>query len=397
MRTRGGTLQNRGTSFRIAYYDLNHIRQYESFTTEDEARRELANRIADVGKGLPVSSKPNLITFGEPTVTFGELAVDVYNDYKINKRKSIDDLEARFRLHIIPVLGPRKAAQITAAHLNAYIVHRKSQKPTPSDGTINRELEAIRHAFKMGLYGGRILRMPKVPHLKESNTRSGFLTRAEVDRLTAAMKEPYRSFTMFGFLTGWRYSEIQGLQWRNVDFLAGEIRLDAGTTKSGAGRVFVMTDELRGLLRALDKKRRAATKTPDPAVKGVKPMQFKGMTAAANAHVFNVGQFRKTWKTACHAAGLPCVVVPVRKGGKRGAVKVVSAKHTFHDLRRSAAKALIASGIPERVVMEMCGWKTRSVFDRYHVVGIADLKMAADRINGARNGATGTRDTGSDQ
>ena len=57
----------------------------------------------------------------------------------------------------------------------------------------------------------------------------------------------------FAAITGWRVtSEVLGLEWRNVDFKAGDVRLDAGTTKNRQGRVFPMTVELRGLLETQD-------------------------------------------------------------------------------------------------------------------------------------------------
>jgi hypothetical protein len=37
------------------------------------------------------------------------------------------------------------------------------------------------------------------------------------------------------------------LEWRQVDFGAGEVRLDPGKTKNGAGRTLPMTRELREL------------------------------------------------------------------------------------------------------------------------------------------------------
>ena len=53
----------------------------------------------------------------------------------------------------------------------------------------------------------------------------------------------------FAYITGWRIpSEVLTLQWRNVDFKPGEVRLDPGSTKNRDGRVFLFTDDLRRLL-----------------------------------------------------------------------------------------------------------------------------------------------------
>jgi len=305
--------------------------------------------------GELASGKPVAATF--QTILFGELANDVLTDYEVNGFKSLDDQEARFRLHLIPFFGRRKVAQITTAEIQRYT--RQRQREGAKTGTINRELELTRHTFNLAIRGRKILHAAHVPMLREDNTRSGFFTREEVEGLCRYLEPPKDSFVMFAFLTGWRDSDIRNLKWENIDFQANEVRIFVGRDKNRKGRVFFMYDDLRRIL-----------------------MKVRPAVASPNDPVFKIGSFRKAWNTACYKAGIPCTVRPIVIRGhvQKGTVKVLKASRTFHDLRRSFAREMDRAGVRHGAIMALGGWKTDSVFRRYNIVSEGDLRDAMEQI-----------------
>jgi integrase len=192
---------------------------------------------------------------------------------------------------------------------------------------------------------GRLTRVPYVPSLREDNVRQGFFLEAgEFEAVASHLPEDLADIARFGYLVGWRKSEILGLAWEMVDRQGREIRLL--TSKNGWGRVLPIDGKLWDLIE----KRYAARQVH----------LLNGSTELARL-VFHVqgkpiGDFRKAWATACRKAGIP---------GK-----------LFHDLRRTAVRNMIRAGVPERVAMEISGHRTRAVFDRYNIVSTEDKRRA---------------------
>ncbi len=139
-----------------------------------------------------------------------------------------------------------------------------------------------------------------------------------------------------------------------MDFAGGEVHLDPGTTKTGEGRVFPLTAELRALLERSG----AVTRERERALGRIIQFVFTRPDGEA------VGSFNKAWARACRLAGCPGRVL--------------------HDFRRTAVRNLVRAGVPERVAMQLVGWRSRQMLDRYHIVSQGDLAEAAKKLDAAR-------------
>ena len=377
-KNKDGTIRESAVWWVKYYLNGRPIRESAETTKESEAKKLLKLREGDVARGVPVTARVSRITFKE-------LAQDMITDYKVNGKRSLDDLEQRLNRHVLPVFGARRAASITTADINDYKSARQDRRA--SNGQINRELTAIKRAFSLGLQAGKILMKPHIPMLREDNVRRGFFERAQFDALRQALPTYLQPVVQFAYITGWRIpSEVLRLTWTNVDFLGGQVRLDPGTTKNGEGRSFPFTTELRSILATQHQRRPKDAVCPWVFQHNGKP----------------IGSFYKAWNRACYAADLPCEVhfakdddgkvLCYQSGKKKGEpiIQRIDAEHIPHDFRRTAVRNLVRAGIPERVAMQLTGHKTRSVFERYNIVSETDLSDAARRLDLASGTVLGT-------
>lgn len=315
---------------------------YESSSSDDheEAERILKIREGDIAKGAPISGR---------RLKFKEAVDDVVNDYKVNGRKSLGHLERRLDLHLLPFFGRRRLAAIGAELIREYVVFRQDEGA--KSASINRELAIVKRAFTLAMQAGRVYAKPHIPMLAEHNVRAGFFSREQFDAVRRALPPDLRPVVTFAYFTGWRVpSEVLSLQWRQVDQSRGVIRLEPGTTKNAEPREFPYTaiPELKQMIEAqLDTTKQLA------------------QTGVISPWVFHrngkpIRRFDTAWHLACAAAGCP------------GRIP--------HDFRRTAVRNLVDAGVPEKTSMMLTGHKTRSVFDRYHILDGADLRAAVERL-----------------
>jgi integrase len=283
-------------------------------------------------------------------IRFDELVEDLEVDYRVNGYSTFNDLKRRLKLHILPRFSGSFAASITRSHIMKFIAARQEEGASPA--SINRELSIIKRCFSLGFENGKVITPPKFGLLPEHNARSGFFEVKEFRSVLRQLSGPLRPMITFAYITGWRIpSEVLLLEWRQVDFAGGLVRLDSGSTKERFGRVFPFTTELRTLFE----EQRSYTDEIQKDKGIVIPWVFHRNGGR------RIRSFRGAWATACKRAGLPGKIP--------------------HDFRRTAVRNLVRAGVPERVAMAMTGHRTRAVFDRYNIVSEGDLKAAASQLD----------------
>jgi integrase len=343
-------LRRRGTIWHIDTCIRGH-RIRESCETEDrnQAVSILRQRQAEVDQRGPLALRT-------PKLTFTDLARDFITDYRVNGKRSVGKAEKSVA-HLAQYFGGYRAVNITTQHVRAYI--EKRQRTGLANGTINRELAALKRMFQLAAKAKLLAtdHVPDVPMLKEAPPRAGFFEAEQFQTVLRYLRPEITPVALFAHETGWRLREVITLEWRQVDLTEGSVRLDPGTTKNGEGRVAYCSPELLGVLRA----QKAATRELEREKGIIIPRVFhrKGK---------RILRFLASWQTACKKAGVPGML--------------------FHDLRRTAVRNMVRAGIPERVAMQISGHRTRSVFERYNIVSTSDLREAAKRLSAHNNGST---------
>lgn len=280
-------------------------------------------------------------------VTFEDVTAGLVADYELRGRRSVRRMKGAVA-QLAGFFAGRKALHITTATLTDY-QHWRREKAKPA--TVSYELACLKRGFTLAVDRGLVPRAPKFPTLTVSNARQGFFEVSEFEKLCGELPDYLAAVARFGYLTGWRWSEIIGLTWDRVDFAAGMVRLDVGTTKNHDGRVFPM-DALPALL-ALLKGQRGYTDVVETVEARRVPFVFhRGGKQLKDSY--------GAWRSACKRAKLT---------GK-----------LFHDFRRTAVRNLERAGVSRSVAMRITGHKTEAVYRRYAIVNEADMREGVAKL-----------------
>lgn len=342
-----GSLYRRGQIWWCKYYANGRpVRESTGTTKEKTAEQFLKRREGRVAAGLPTLPRADRIRYEE-------IARDLREHYRASGARDLE--EADYRLaHLGRFFAGHRVAAIGGAEITAYALRR--QADGAANGTVNRELATLSRMLRLSYENGKLVRLPVMRRLKEAAPREGFFEREQFEAVRRHLPEDLRVAVTIAYTFGWRtQSEVLTLERRHLDLEVGTLRLDPGSTKNDDGRLVYLTPELKTALVGQLERVRLLERRLGRIVPCIFPHVGRGRRAGQPRL-----DFRKRWLTACKKAGVP------------GRLR--------HDFRRTAVRNMVNRGVPERVAMAVTGHKTRSVFDRYHIVNPADLQDVARRL-----------------
>jgi integrase len=293
-------------------------------------------------------------------VRYEEIEADLKQHYEATGSRDLTEYKRRVQ-HLTKAFRGHRVAGIGQADVDRYVVARSEQRA--KSATIRRELGTLTKMLRLAYKNGKLLRLPLLDKPKEGAPREGFFEREQYEAVRRRLDVDLQVAATIAYTYGWRMqSEVLRLERRHLDLETGTLRLDPGTTKNDDGRVVYLTPELNMLLVAQVERIEAVQRRLGRIIPFVFPHGGKGGRAGTPRR-----DFRKAWATACKKAGV--------------------AGRFRHDFRRTAVRNLVNAGVPERVAMTITGHRTRSVFDRYHIVSPTDLQEATRRLAGTIDAA----------
>lgn len=315
-----------------------------------DARKLLKQRLGEIANGSFVGRDAE-------RTTFESLRQLIRDDYEKNGRdvKHLDTVLNRLG----ESLAGLRAVDITTDKISAYQAAQK--RAGYANATINREMAALKRAFRLAHRAGRITTVPYLDMLQEDNVRKGFFEPDQLKTLLKHLPEYLHPVFRVAYITGWRVkSELLTRQWRHIDFHQGWLRIEPGEDKNGAGRTFPFTTELREVLEKQQKLVRALERRLGRRVPWIFPAPDGGA----------ITPYNQEWRDAWKASKL--VQIP-------------------HDFRRTAVRNLERAGVPRSAAMAMVGHKTESMYRRYAIVEEGMLREAADKLTAFQDRQQGVK------
>ena len=191
---------------------------YQKYFPNSALAAKFANKQTTLLAGNRAGKIPTFAEFAE--IWLDEMMVSWRDSYRqtvgiiVNKR-------------LLPFFGEQEVDYITKADLLQFRAQlgkvQRENGMQLSSGHINRHLKILQMILSEAADRYQFTAPVRLKPLKIQKTDVDPFTLAEVNQLLQAVDESYRDYYIIRFFTGLRTGEIDGLQWRYVDFAKAQI------------------------------------------------------------------------------------------------------------------------------------------------------------------------------
>jgi integrase len=329
----------------------------EKFKTEATAWTE-AKRVRDGFISTVKAGK--VVTSDVDSVTCGELLTQYVSHLKAQKKPAAYVIETCIEANIRPFFGAKKVVKLQTKDFERY---RDMRTETVSNSTVDHDFAYLKSALLLEhkKTPSRVAHVPHIPKSGEENIRQGFLELDGYEKVLAELPVSLKCLFVVAYHIGNRKGALLEMKWPQVDLKNGVvrfIRLQNRKPVPTAAPIYGDMEEWLRRQRAFRDEHFPASESVFfwyPADCEIDPVLKTGHGGRRNEPGSAIKIFYDSWKTAAKDAGFPDLL--------------------FHDLRRSAVRNMVEKvGMSEKRAMEISGHKTRSCFERYHIVSLADIQ-----------------------
>ncbi|MGC8635248.1 MAG: tyrosine-type recombinase/integrase [Candidatus Limnocylindrales bacterium] len=284
------------------------------------------------------------------------------------------------RTHLVPALGRTPLAKLTPADVERMTTAIIASGRSPRTAVLARVIlrRALGDALRDGMVARNVAALARPPRVPISDLQAGrdYLDTPDLRRLLAAAADhPLGPLVILAATTGLRQGELLGLSWDDV-------RLDGAPSLTVRRSLAQSFDG--GYALAEPKTARSRRTINLPAVAAEALARQRDLQEAARKGVGSAWQGDRDRLVFTDAVGRPLLRYNVTRGfhGLLTAAGLPSVP--FHALRHSVATALLAAGVPLRVVADLLGHSTITITANTYAAVVPELRRdAADAMDRA--------------
>jgi integrase len=370
-----------------------------SITRAREVQNKRKQGLRDGSAGIRKPEAPRLVSAAAEE--FCERKAQAWSpSMRVSARNSLN--------HLLPVFGKRLLSDVDASGIAKY--QRARLAEGASNRTVNIEVGLLRSIMRRHGLWARV--GVDVSMLRERDDAGRALT-AEEESILLAECAASRSRILHPLVltlleTGARLNTVRTLQWGNVDFAGGSLKIGKDKTAAGTGRTIPLSHRGIETLRFWSQgfPDRTAENSVFPAEKYATSGEQDGFGFTPNVIVVEsdpskpIGSVKQAWECAkertrhhcpqCASGRLTEAAKPAT-GYECGACHWKTAdlppgltSIRLHDLRHTAVSRMIAARVPLPMIGKIVGWSPGTLAKmaaRYGHFSIEEMRSAVETIS----------------